>query len=110
MGPDRRERLLDCAALPGTNLGWEEQRVASGPLSYLGLDRLQSDSACGGNAVITVGTALWKTLADQTPDPPIVAYAQRLVTVTDAAFTATGAALITVSPGLPSPQTWGGVA
>ena len=47
-----------------------------------------------GNIVVT---ALWKTLADRTRNPPVVAYAQRLVTVTDIAFTATGAALIIVS-------------
>jgi len=47
-----------------------------------------------GNIVVT---AVWKMLADRTKSPPVVAYAQRLVTVTDLAFTATGAALIAVS-------------
>ncbi len=47
-----------------------------------------------GNLIVT---AVWKTLADRTKSPPVVAYAQRLVTVTDVAFTATGAVLIAVS-------------
>jgi uncharacterized membrane protein len=47
-----------------------------------------------GNIIVT---AVWKLLADRTRDPPVVAYAQRLVTVTDVAFTATGAALIAIS-------------
>jgi uncharacterized membrane protein len=47
-----------------------------------------------GNIVVT---AVWKMLADRTRDPAVVAYAQRLVTVTDIAFTATGAALILVA-------------
>jgi uncharacterized membrane protein len=45
---------------------------------------------------ITV-TAVWKMLADRTREPPVVAYAQRLVVVTDIAFTATGVVLIIVS-------------
>lgn len=45
---------------------------------------------------ITV-TAVWKVLADGTRNPAVVAYAQRLVTVTDISFTATGAGLIAVS-------------
>jgi uncharacterized membrane protein len=40
-----------------------------------------------GNIIVT---AVWKTLADRTKNPSVVAYAQRLVTVTDVAFTATG--------------------
>ncbi len=47
-----------------------------------------------GNIVVT---AVWKMLADRTKNPPVVAYAQRLVTITDVAFTATGAVLIIVS-------------
>lgn len=47
-----------------------------------------------GNIIVT---AVWKLLADRTRNPPVVAYAQRLVTVTDVAFTATGAALIVVA-------------
>ena len=47
-----------------------------------------------GNIVVT---AVWKSLADRTKEPAVVAYAQRLVTVTDIAFTATGAALIAIS-------------
>lgn len=47
-----------------------------------------------GNIIVT---AVWKVLADRTKSPPVVAYAQRLVTTTDIAFTATGATLIIVS-------------
>jgi uncharacterized membrane protein len=47
-----------------------------------------------GNIVVT---AVWKMLADRTRSPEVVAYAQRLVTITDVAFTATGAALIAIS-------------
>ena len=44
-----------------------------------------------GNIIVT---AMWKVLADRTGDPRIIAYAQRLVTITDWIFTAGGAALI----------------
>ena len=47
-----------------------------------------------GNIIVT---AVWKMLADRTREPAVVAYAQRLVTITDIAFTATGAALIYVA-------------
>ena len=47
-----------------------------------------------GNIIVT---AVWKVLADRTRNPAVVGYAQRLVTVTDIAFTATGAGLIAVS-------------
>ena len=47
-----------------------------------------------GNIIIT---AVWKVLADRTRSPAIVAYAQRLVTITDFAFTAIGVLLILVS-------------
>lgn len=47
-----------------------------------------------GNIVVT---AVWKLLADRTRTPQVVAYAQRLVTVTDVGFTATGVVLILVS-------------
>ena len=47
-----------------------------------------------GNIVVT---AVWKLLADRTGDAAVVAYAQRLVLVTDVAFTATGATMIAVS-------------
>ena len=59
-----------------------------------------------GNLVVT---ALWKTLADRTREARVVAFSQRLVTVTDIAFTATGAALITVS-GFVLADDWGGIA
>jgi uncharacterized membrane protein len=59
-----------------------------------------------GNLIVT---AVWKTIADQTRTPSVIAYAQRLVTITDFAFTATGAALITVS-GFVLADDWGGVA
>jgi uncharacterized membrane protein len=47
-----------------------------------------------GNIIIT---AVWKTLADRTRDAAVIGYAQRLVTVTDIAFTTTGVALIAIS-------------
>lgn len=47
-----------------------------------------------GNIVVT---AVWKLLADRTRQSAVVAYAQRLVSVTDVTFTATGAALIAIS-------------
>jgi uncharacterized membrane protein len=39
----------------------------------------------------------WKVFADRTKGASVVAYAQRLVTTTDIAFTATGVVLIVVS-------------
>jgi len=44
-----------------------------------------------GNIIVT---AVWKSLADRTKTPVVVAYAQCLVSVTDIAFTAVGAVLI----------------
>jgi uncharacterized membrane protein len=58
-----------------------------------------------GNLIVT---AVWKTIADHTRDPSVIAYAQRLVTITDVSFTATGAALITIS-GFVLADDWGGV-
>jgi len=46
-----------------------------------------------GNIIIT---GVWKVLADRTAEPKIVAYAQRLVTVTDFIFTAGGVVLILI--------------
>lgn len=47
-----------------------------------------------GNLLVT---AVWKTLADRTRDPAIVAFAQRLVGVTDIVFTGPGAGLVAAS-------------
>ena len=58
-----------------------------------------------GNIIVT---AVWKMLADRTRNPAVVAYAQRLVTITDIAFTATGVTLIIVS-GQVMAQDFGGV-
>ena len=58
-----------------------------------------------GNLVVT---ALWKALADHTRDLRVIAYAQRLVTITDVAFTGPGAVLILVS-GIVLSHDWGGV-
>jgi uncharacterized membrane protein len=44
-----------------------------------------------GNIIVT---AAWKTLADRTGDPRVIAYAQRLVSLTDWIFTAGGVVLI----------------
>ncbi len=58
-----------------------------------------------GNIVVT---AVWKLLADRTREPAVVAFAQRLVTFTDVAFTATGAGLIAIS-GLVLAEDFGGI-
>jgi len=47
-----------------------------------------------GNIVVT---ALWKAMADRTKAADIIAFAQRLVTITDFAFTGIGAALVLVT-------------
>lgn len=47
-----------------------------------------------GNIIVT---AVWKLLADRTREPPVVAFGQRLVAVTDVGFTATGVVLIIAS-------------
>jgi len=47
-----------------------------------------------GNIVVT---AVWKTLADRTRNPQIIAHAQRLVNKTDWYFTAPGALLVLVT-------------
>jgi len=44
-----------------------------------------------GNIIVT---ALWKVMADRTDNPRIIAYAQRLVTLTDWIFTAGGVAFL----------------
>jgi uncharacterized membrane protein len=44
-----------------------------------------------GNIIVT---AVWKILADRTGDPRVIAYAQRLVSLTDWIFTAGGVVLI----------------
>ena len=46
-----------------------------------------------GNIIIT---GWWKTMADRTGDPLIIAFAQRQVTLTDFIFTAGGALLVLV--------------
>lgn len=44
-----------------------------------------------GNIIVT---AWWKTMADRTHDPVVIAYAQRQVTLTDIVFTAVGVSLL----------------
>lgn len=46
-----------------------------------------------GNIIIT---GFWKAFADRTGEPRVIAFAQRLVTVTDWLFTAGGVALVLV--------------
>lgn len=46
-----------------------------------------------GNIIVT---GFWKVLADRTEDPPVVAFAQRLVTITDFVFTSGGIVLILI--------------
>ena len=52
-------------------------------------------------AIIFVGnitvTALWKVMADRTRDPKTVAFGQRLVIITDFAFTGTGAVAVLIT-------------
>jgi len=52
-------------------------------------------------AVLFVGnllvTAVWKALADRSREPRIVAFAQRVVSVTDVVFTGLGAVIVLVS-------------
>ena len=47
-----------------------------------------------GNLVVT---GVWKVLADRTREPKIVAFAQRLVAVTDVVFTGLGAVIVLVT-------------
>jgi uncharacterized membrane protein len=47
-----------------------------------------------GNVIVT---GVWKFFADKTKDPVIIAYSQRLVTITDFLFTTIGATMLTVS-------------
>ncbi|MFQ5752359.1 MAG: DUF2269 family protein [bacterium] len=47
-----------------------------------------------GNIIVT---ALWKLMADRTREPGVVAFGQRLVTITDLVFTGLGAGLIFVT-------------
>lgn len=47
-----------------------------------------------GNIVVT---AVWKAMADRTRDARIVAFGQRLVTLTDLIFTSIGAALVFIT-------------
>jgi uncharacterized membrane protein len=63
-----------------------------------------------GNIIVT---GIWKALADRTKEPGVVAYAQRLVTLTDWIFTAGGVVLILIgaygmafTAGLDLRQTW----
>jgi uncharacterized membrane protein len=46
-----------------------------------------------GNIIVT---GVWKAMADRTGQPQIIAYSQRLVTLTDWIFTAGGVALILI--------------
>ena len=47
-----------------------------------------------GNIIVT---ALWKAMADRTREPKVVAFGQRLVTLTDFVFTGMGAALVLIT-------------
>ncbi|HHB13352.1 MAG TPA: DUF2269 family protein [Chromatiales bacterium] len=58
-----------------------------------------------GNIMVT---ALWKLMADRSRAAGIIAYAQRMVTVTDFAFTSVGAGLL-VATGWTMGQSQGGV-
>ena len=63
-----------------------------------------------GNIIVT---GIWKVMADRTGDPRVIAYAQRLVTITDWIFTAGGVVLILIgaygmvlTAGLDPTQSW----
>lgn len=47
-----------------------------------------------GNIIVT---AVWKTLADRTRNAVVIAYSQRLITVTDFAFTLSGVILLALT-------------
>lgn len=47
-----------------------------------------------GNIIVT---AVWKVCADKTKEPKVIAFAQRLVTITDIAFTLVGFLLLMYS-------------
>ncbi len=59
-----------------------------------------------GNIMVT---ALWKFMADRSRSAGIIAYAQRMVTLTDFAFTTVGAGLL-IATGWTMARTLGGVA
>ena len=59
-----------------------------------------------GNIVVT---AVWKALADRTRNPAVIAYSQRLVTITDFLFTALGAALVLITGWFFLARNFGGV-
>jgi len=59
-----------------------------------------------GNIVVT---ALWKMMADRTNNTVIVAYAQKLVTISDFVFTATGALLVYITGKFYLAEQFGGV-
>jgi uncharacterized membrane protein len=58
-----------------------------------------------GNIIVT---AVWKVMADRTGDPRVIAYAQRLVTLTDWMFTAGGVVLLLVGASRRFPKVIGG--
>ena len=66
------------------------------PTSYLLLKTIHVVAAIVfvGNVV---ATAVWKTLADRTQDPRVVAFGQRLVTVTDFVLTGPGAVAVLIT-------------
>ena len=61
------------------------------PYPYLKLIHIAGAILFVGNITVT---ALWKTAADRTGNPVIVAWSQRLVRVTDRAFTVPGILLL----------------
>ena len=69
--------------------------------TILWLDAQGLAGCASGGVVVFLGnvtvTALWKALADRTRHAATVAFAQRLVTLTDWVFTAGGVAVILVS-------------
>jgi len=59
-----------------------------------------------GNIVVT---GVWKALADRTRNPVVIAYSQRLVTITDFLFTALGATLVLITGWFFLAKNFGGI-
>lgn len=59
-----------------------------------------------GNIIVT---GVWKALADRTRNPAIIAYSQRLVTITDFLFTGLGAALVLITGWFFLAKNFGGI-
>jgi uncharacterized membrane protein len=82
-----------CETAPGNGYGAARRVEAS--VTYILFKNLHLLGAIILIGNVTV-TAVWKVFADRTREPAIIAFAQRLVTYTDWAFTLSGVVLIMV--------------